>query len=131
LAIEAGRLGRLLLRPGLYAYVGSALGPGGVRARLKHHSTVTTKPHWHIDYLRARTRLERVWFTYDGLRREHEWAAALQALGGAAPMPGFGASDCSCGAHLFFFERAPSLKLFVAKLREVDPSHPRVFLWHA
>jgi Uri superfamily endonuclease len=35
--IRVGRLGDLRLQPGFYVYVGSALGPGGVRARLAHH----------------------------------------------------------------------------------------------
>ncbi len=48
-----GRLGRLALRPGHYVYVGSAQGPGGVRARLSRHLRQATRPHWHIDYLTA------------------------------------------------------------------------------
>ena len=35
--IRIGRLGELRLQSGIYVYVGSALGPGGVRARLMHH----------------------------------------------------------------------------------------------
>jgi Uri superfamily endonuclease len=133
--VAIGRLGRLRLRIGVYVYVGSALGPGGVQARLAHHQKAAGKPHWHIDYLRAHTRLERIWFTYDTARREHEWAAAMQALGGSAPMSGFGSSDCSCDAHLFFFERPPSLKAFVAALGRPQKAMacptPRVFLWHS
>ena len=31
--VQVGRLGQLAVEPGCYVYVGSALGPGGVRAR--------------------------------------------------------------------------------------------------
>jgi Domain of unknown function DUF123 len=53
--IQIGRLGALQLQSGFYVYVGSALGPGGVRARLAHHLKLSRRPHWHIDYLRAHT----------------------------------------------------------------------------
>ena len=35
--ITIGRLGALALQPGCYVYTGSARGPGGLRARLRHH----------------------------------------------------------------------------------------------
>ena len=80
----------------------SALGPGGLRARIAHHQKQSTRPHWHIDFLRAHTRLHLVWLRYDMTRREHEWARAMQKVEGATiPFPGFGASDCGCPSHLY------------------------------
>ena len=35
--VRIGRLGQLTVEPGCYVYVGSALGPGGVRAQGGHH----------------------------------------------------------------------------------------------
>jgi Uri superfamily endonuclease len=32
-----GKLGTLTLQPGYYVYVGSAFGPGGLKARIGHH----------------------------------------------------------------------------------------------
>ena len=102
--IRIGRLGRLRLQPGFYVYVGSALGPGGVRARVAHHQRVSPRPRWHIDYLRARTRLVEVWCCYDRVQREHQWASALELVPGAGiPLARFGASDCHCASHLYFF----------------------------
>jgi len=49
--LEIGRLGTFAIVPGFYAYVGSAFGSGGLRARIGHHLESTTAPHWHIDYL--------------------------------------------------------------------------------
>jgi Uri superfamily endonuclease len=36
--ISVGKLGILDVRPGFYVYVGSALGPGGLAARIGRHA---------------------------------------------------------------------------------------------
>jgi len=43
---------KLDLLPGYYIYIGSAFGPGGVRARMLRHLRADKPKHWHIDYLR-------------------------------------------------------------------------------
>lgn len=107
-----GSLGRLDVRPGFYVYVGSAFGPGGLRARLSRHLLGTSKPHWHIDYLRRRAEPVAVWFQPDSLPREHRWAKILSRLPGIEPAyRRFGASDCRCETHLFFSEVRPRWKL--------------------
>ncbi len=99
--IGIGCLGKLHLRPGWYVYIGSAFGPGGLRARIAHHRRLATRPHWHIDYLRRFARLEAVWYCPE-VRCEHEWAAAIGAMPGAAAVgPRFGSSDCGCETHLW------------------------------
>jgi Uri superfamily endonuclease len=101
--VQIGQLGTLDLRPGYYLYIGSALGPGGLRARLAHHLGKPARPHWHLDYLVPHTRPAAVWCCYDVIRREHEWAAAVSGLPFTSiPLPRFGASDCRCPSHLFF-----------------------------
>ena len=121
--IQAGRLGPVALRRGYYVYVGSAFGPGGLRARLEHHLRIARSPHWHIDYLRARAPVGRIWYCLGQLQREHQWAAAM----GGTPVARFGSSDCACESHLFWFSRLPGLRGFRARLLEVDPDHPRLF----
>ena len=117
-AIQVGRLASLRLRRGFYVYVGSAFGSGGLRGRIAHHLKVSERPHWHIDYLRAHARLEEVWCCRDAERREHQWASAVQAMRGAEmPVAGFGASDCRCRSHLYFFKRRPSRRILQRKLR--------------
>jgi Uri superfamily endonuclease len=114
--IRVGRLGTILLQHGYYVYVGSALGPGGLRARIAHHQKLSPRPHWHIDYLRAHTRLHSVWLRCDGRRHEHEWARAMLKMKDVTiPLPGFGASDCSCPSHLYFFKDRPRRTNFQAK----------------
>jgi len=72
--IQIGRLGALQLQSGFYVYVGSALGPGGVHARLAHHRKLSLRPHWHIDYLRAHTKVEEICYRLNTRRLEHVWA---------------------------------------------------------
>ena len=94
----AGRPGTLA--PGLYAYCGSAYGPGGLGARLARHLRPDKKPHWHIDRLTAAGRVLAAYAQPEG--SECDLLAALQALPGTGiPLPGFGSSDCRrCPAHL-------------------------------
>ena len=109
--LQIGKLGALELRRGFYVYVGSALGPGGLRARVAHQAQVSPRPHWHIDYLRPHILLDRVGYTYGRVSREHCWAHFIRALKGASvPLAGFGSSDCRCEAHLFYFATRPSLR---------------------
>jgi len=112
-SVVVGSLGTMPVRPGTYAYVGSAFGPGGVRARVRRHLRGTTSPHWHVDYLRPCGHVRRVWHTYDASRRECAWAEALRSMPGATmPLAGFGASDCGCPAHLVHTLGRPSLAAF-------------------
>lgn len=120
--IQVGRLGKMDIRPGFYVYSGSALGPGGLRARVSRHERIEKPCRWHIDYLRAVTDVQEVWFTCDERRRECQWADVLGDLPHSlAPLCGFGASDCSCRTHLHFFVAQPSVSVFRRRLRQVAP----------
>ena len=126
--IEIGKLGQLLLQPGYYVYAGSAFGPGGIKARVAHHTRISQRPHWHIDYLRPALLLDEVWYSYDSEKHEHRWADTFCRLKGATlPIAGFGASDCSCKSHLLLFSTKPSVERFRDKLRSKLNSHGRIF----
>ncbi len=106
--IPVGRFGEINLVPGYYFYVGSAFGPGGVRARVRHHHGVSTKPHWHLDYIRPSLLLKEVWYSTDAIRYEHDWATYLdETLHMQAPVPGLGASDCRCHSHFYYTDAMP------------------------
>jgi Uri superfamily endonuclease len=116
--IQIGRLGRFDFPSGYYAYTGSALGPGGLAARLGRHLRArpsgpdslnnAKRLHWHIDYLLLRASVVQVWFAISGRRREHSWARRLAGMPGAAVIaPRFGASDCHCPAHLLHLAVLP------------------------
>jgi Uri superfamily endonuclease len=98
--IRIGRLGILAFPEGAYAYTGSAFGPGGLRARVRHHLRRSVRPHWHLDYLRRLCTAQDVWFV-EGERLECVWADRLVHNKAAVPVPGFGCTDCRCRSHLF------------------------------
>jgi len=106
--LHAGRLGSFELEPGWYAYAGSAHGAGGLRGRIGHHLRPLTTPHWHIDALRSLAPVRALWWAEAPAACEHALATALGTLPEAAPaVPRFGASDCRCQTHLFFFAHCP------------------------
>ncbi|MFO7633186.1 MAG: GIY-YIG nuclease family protein, partial [Caldilinea sp.] len=125
-SLTVGRLGTVTVAPGWYLYVGSALGPGGLRGRLHHHMRPLQRPHWHIDYLRQVCDVAAVWYVIDERRWEHQWAHLLAESASFAPCPRFGASDCRCIAHCFHQSTAPSLAHFVTSARQAHPDHPEM-----
>ncbi len=107
--VSIGRLGRAVFNPGIYIYLGSAAGPGGLKARLGRHLRGGGKRHWHIDCLRAVGDVVGFYAVrhqeLDSLSTpvECRWSQALAARPDVSiPLPGFGCSDCKagCPAHL-------------------------------
>ena len=119
-SIDVGALGTRSFETGWYAYVGSALGPGGF-SRIDRHRELAAGErdvrHWHIDYLlgHPETTLESVVRTPDC---DGECAIAQQlteACQGGGVVDGsaiaeFGCTDCSCDSHLFFARDGESLR---------------------
>lgn len=119
--LDIGRLGEFDIVPGFYAYVGSAFGSGGLRARLGHHLKSTAEPHWHIDYLLRSATPTEVWFTTFNQKLEHHWADLMEgAPGFRVPIPRFGSSDYhrSRASHLFYSKRQPSFRWFQDQMNE-------------
>lgn len=120
--LTVGRLGSVIFPPGDYVYVGSARGPGGLRARVRRHARSDKRKHWHIDRLLAQARLVDVHAIVGDERQECHWAKTLLYLPGAAAIaPGFGASDCRCLTHLVHFPAGISME----RLRQVLVGHPQ------
>ena len=125
--INVGSLGRLQVVPGRYVYVGSAHGRGGLAARVSRHQATAKKLRWHIDSLRAATELVAVWYTPDENRRECRWADMTGRLRAAAvPIWGFGASDCDCRSHLFYFAKPPAFRVFRQRVRATIADHAAI-----
>jgi Uri superfamily endonuclease len=119
--LEIGRLGTFDVVPGFYAYVGSAFGAGGLRARIGHHLESTAAPHWHIDYLLGIAEPIEVWFSTASQKLERHWAGLLEkAPNFRIPIARFGSSDYhrSRSSHLFYTRRRPSFRWFQRTLRE-------------
>ncbi len=126
-SVQIGRLGQFELRIGYYCYVGSALGSGGLRGRLRHHLQTASRPRWQIDYLRRVTAPEQIWFIESEVRKEHLWVALLREVAGMrCPIPRFGASDCSCEAHLLYSSHTPSVEAFRAYIHRQMPADSAV-----
>ena len=97
--IEVGRLGCFWLEPGLYFYVGSA--QRNLSARLERHARKAKPLRWHIDYLATQAAMVGAMVVPGPRERECELAGELRCIYELA-VPGFGASDCGCGGHLFY-----------------------------
>ena len=119
--IQIGRLGKFDLVPGFYAYVGSAFGAGGLRARIGHHLESTSAPHWHIDYLLQLAQPREIWYTTADQKLEHHWAELLEkAPQFRVQVARFGSSDYhrTRSSHLFYLKRRPPFPWFRQQLLE-------------
>jgi len=122
--LRIGRLGAHPVAQGWYVYVGSAFGPGGLRARCRRHLGPLRRLRWHIDYLRPATSCQGIWLTTDWVPREHLWAETIGGmLGARTPIPRFGSSDCLCPSHLFYFSSPPSFSIFQRLILRRMPAH--------
>ncbi|MEJ2407519.1 MAG: GIY-YIG nuclease family protein [Candidatus Thiodiazotropha sp.] len=127
-ALTIGYLGRREFARGWYLYVGSAFGPGGVAARCNHHRRGTSRPRWHVDYLRGVMPLREIWFTHDPLRREHQWADILLSNPSLEmPVKGCGASDCDCQSHLLYTLDKPDYEGFSHSLLKKYTGHGELY----
>jgi Uri superfamily endonuclease len=123
-----GKVGPIRIASGYWVYVGSAFGPGGLRARLSHHLKPSTRPHWHLDYIKCGLHPIEIWATDDDIKRECEWAGVLSSLKGATrPIAGFGASDCACRSHLIHLPRRPAFSEFSKKTEPAESSRGALF----
>lgn len=111
--VDVGALGACDLPAGGYTYTGSAFGSGGF-GRIDRHRRVAAGTHdvhhWHVDYLLGQLDTSLVG-TERLVDEDAECSVARDladvAVGAdaadAVPIPGFGASDCDCAAHLSRF----------------------------
>jgi Uri superfamily endonuclease len=107
--LTLGSLGQVDFFPGMWIYVGSAMGATStsLEHRLKRHFSNDKTMHWHIDHL-----LETSASISGALYAESEepMECVLATALGKSPQfesgpKGFGASDCraGCGSHIFRF----------------------------
>ncbi len=100
LRLDIATLGPARLAAGSYLYVGSANGPGGLKARISRHVRRKKKIHWHVDRLTAKGLVSDI-IAAPGGNECVLGARALRIPGVTVPVAGFGASDCThCESHL-------------------------------
>jgi Uri superfamily endonuclease len=132
LFLQIGKLGEFDFPVGQYLYVGSAQGPGGLRARLGRHLLGSGRRRWHIDWLMQVTLIKGFYFLATGEQLECSWCQTLLHLQGAEiPAPGFGASDCRnkpapCAAHLLYYENSHDQN-FIRKYLPADDGSQVVY----
>ncbi len=102
--ITIGGRGPIAFRRGYYVYVGSAL--KNLSSRIARHQRKEKTLFWHIDYLLQKARLVAVYEIRRPERLECRLARALR-LGAVSEVAHFGASDCACRSHLFYYPRRP------------------------
>ncbi len=103
IVIRVGKLGNIRFKKGYYAYIGSALGTGGFKRVTRHFNIASGKNmtrKWHIDYLLPHS--EVVSAVLIPTEESIECSVAKAVGEFCVGIPGFGCSDCSCPAHLFF-----------------------------
>jgi len=105
--LHVGSLGGRTFRAGYYVYTGSAI--NGIDARVRRHLGSRRRRHWHIDYLLDVATVVGVIRVPSEAREECARNAAVSMLPGAQPAKGFGASDCRCASHLFYFPVQPAI----------------------
>ncbi|SDL85589.1 GIY-YIG nuclease family protein [Halarsenatibacter silvermanii] len=99
LKIEVGARGKEVFRSGYYYYSGTA--QKNLNARLERHKQKFVNKHWHIDYLLEKTVLYDIYAWQGSAALECKLAEELLAIENVEIYnSGFGASDCSCEAHL-------------------------------
>jgi sugar fermentation stimulation protein A len=117
--IRVGKLGEAEFPAGYYVYCGSALGSLG--KRISRHLSPSKRLHWHIDFLLAAAEVKDVWCLPSEERLECRLSDRVSGMKGAKLiMRRFGASDCKCKSHLWFFPRRPDGLGPVALLDSLD-----------
>jgi Uri superfamily endonuclease len=105
--IRVGALGKHPFPAGWYVYTGSAR--NGLAQRVGRHLRHSKQKRWHIDYLLAVADQVEA-FVLPG-EKLTECELHTHLLGGQVIVPGFGASDCGCEAHLTSFKKKPGILL--------------------
>ncbi|MEM1610149.1 MAG: GIY-YIG nuclease family protein [Sulfolobales archaeon] len=104
ICIEIGALGMVSIEPGIYGYIGSARGRGGLRSRIARHIAKDKKIRWHIDHLTSRRDVRILSIIYIRSKEDLEDAIAdivRSAICWIPSIQGFGSTDKRSYTHLF------------------------------
>lgn len=114
IGVRIGALGNINFPEGLYAYVGSA--QNNLEKRVERHLRRVKPRFWHIDYLLNSRQAEvvKTFYKKGGRLQECRLARSLSEV--AAPIIGFGSSDCTCTSHLFRVEPYDYLNKFMREI---------------
>ncbi len=103
-SIKVGSLGEISFPAGYYAYVGSA--KRNLDSRVMRHLRLSKKKRWHVDYLREKAEIIKIYLS--NLEECVIYESIALVPGYKVIAPGFGSSDCrSCESHLAYFQGKP------------------------
>jgi sugar fermentation stimulation protein A len=102
--IKTGGLGNIYFRKGFYVYVGSAR--RNLLQRTERHLKKRKKLRWHIDYLTGEAKNLKTILIRTSKDLECEMAEKLSYIADDK-IHKFGAGDCGCPSHLFYFSHNP------------------------
>jgi len=102
--LKVGELGDVFFRKGHYVYAGSAR--RNLTRRVQRHQRKRKNLFWHIDYLAEKATFVKAAAVRSSENLECGIASALVQIA-EWRIPGFGSSDCGCGAHLFGMQDNP------------------------
>ncbi|MEM1939306.1 MAG: GIY-YIG nuclease family protein [Acidilobaceae archaeon] len=103
-SIAIGSLGVRHLDTGLYIYIGSGRGPGGIRSRVLRHLMKSKRLWWHIDYVSTHKCFKAKSLVYAETTLDLESELASRLIGYEYMRPyieGFGSTDKESITHLF------------------------------
>ncbi|MEM0378465.1 MAG: GIY-YIG nuclease family protein [Thermosphaera sp.] len=121
---------QFIIDEGVYFYVGSARGSGGVKARVFRHLFPKAKRFWHIDYLLQEdvAKIAGFYVLNDNPPVDCEAELSRIMLSHFKPVPGFGCSDKRKDySHLF--KCLGSLKECLSRLYSVLTANHMEPLW--
>ena len=110
------------MTPGLFIYVGSAMGSGStsLERRIARHFRSGKKSHWHIDFLLRETRGPQaaIWAESDEPFECRMSQMLEESPSFRSVLKGFGASDCQsgCYSHLFRYDGVSTAKTELEQL---------------
>lgn len=105
MCMNIGSLGYVCFPKGVYGYVGSAKGFGGIKARIKHHmNKYKRRFRWHIDYLTVRNDVTINCVIYAETLDIDEGDVVKEVISDRCwklSVLGFGSTDSRSPSHLF------------------------------
>lgn len=117
--VVVGKLGAMAFARGFYAYVGSAMGPGGFK-RVARHLDVSAgrlkTKKWHVDYVLTFAEVVETVEIETHQKIECKIAHELLENASLACVENFGSSDCRCRSHLFYSPRFDDIENAMRKL---------------
>ena len=123
---KIGSLGIMEFKSGIYVYIGSALGSGGLRGRINRHLSDEKKIFWHIDYFLKDSNVLVSALAWIESSEKLECQIINSIMNNESNMliliPKFGSSDSKCKSHLIHtdFSDIKQLIMRLSKLSDYN-----------